>query len=242
MSRTVWVRLGSLAAIVGGTTAALFAVFGLVMAGTQLLDAESPFARSIFPFQVTVWEATPVVSALYLLALVGLSLRGASRAGALGWIGITTSVIGTFLVAAGNGYWSALVYSQAGGCVNPSSCSVYDPQHYGSVALIAQLLGMTLFAVGMILYGIVALRQHVLRWNGAPLLIGLFALLSPASYIFAVFVSAGTDYAGLLRVDLVLSAVALLLAAAWIALGVALFPRKGESTAPQAISANGSVG
>jgi hypothetical protein len=35
---------------------------------------------------------------------------------------------------------------------------------------------------------------------------------------------------------------ALLLAVAWIALGVALFPRKEERAAPQAIPANGSVG
>jgi hypothetical protein len=216
------------------------------MPRAQLLDVNSPFARGIFPFQVTVWEATQVVSALYLLVLVGLSLRGASRAGSLGWIGATMSVMGTVLVAASNGYWSALAYSQADGCVNPSICSLYFPQQYAQAAVLAQLLGMLLFAVGMILYGIVALRHQVLpRWNGAPLLIGLLALLSPASYIIAMFVrfvSAGADYAGALRVDLVLSAVALLLAAAWIALGVALFPRKEEQAASRPIPANGSVG
>jgi hypothetical protein len=81
MSRTVWIRLGSLAAIVGGTMAALFALFGLVMGGALLLDPTSPLARDSFPFQVKVREASPVVSALNLLALVGLSLRGARRAG-----------------------------------------------------------------------------------------------------------------------------------------------------------------
>jgi hypothetical protein len=103
MSRTVWVRLGSLAAIVGGTTAALFAAFGLVLTEAQLLDMKESFVSSIAHFQYTVWEATPVVSALYLLALVGLSLRGVSRAGALEWIGITTSANGTILIAIGAG-------------------------------------------------------------------------------------------------------------------------------------------
>jgi hypothetical protein len=243
MSRTVWIRLGSLAAIVGGITAALFAAFGLVMSGAQLLDLASPLARDIFPFQVTVWEAAPVLSAPYLLALIGLSLRGASRAGALGWIGATTSVIGMFLVAAGNGYWSALIYSQADGCVSPTNCNVYDPQQYAQAAVLAQVLGILLFAVGMILYGAASLRHQVLsRWNGAPLLIGLLALRSPVSWVFVAFFSAGTDYFGVMRVGLVLSAVDLLLALAWIALGVALLPRKEEQAAPQAIPANGSVG
>ncbi|HEY7094716.1 MAG TPA: hypothetical protein VH393_16150 [Ktedonobacterales bacterium] len=254
MSRTAWVRLGSLAAMVGGSTAAIFALVGLVLAEAQLLAPDSPVARDLFAFQLTVWQVTgwevaPVVWVLYLLALIGLAVRGASRGTALGWIGITTSVIGAFLIAAANGYWSALVYSYSQGseCTRGLVCGPYVP-----AALNVQLLATIPFAVGMILYGIAGLRQQVLRrWNGAPLLIGALALLSPASYIYAMRYGAGTDYVGQLRymdyvgelrVDLVLGVLALVSAAAWIVLGMALFPRKEERAAPQAIPANGSVG
>jgi hypothetical protein len=243
MSRTVWARLGSLAAIGSGTTAALFALFGLLKGGAYLLDQMSPLARDSIPVQVKVWEVTPVVSALYLLALVGLSLQGARRAGALGWIGATMSMIGTALIAASNGYYSALIYAQADGCVSSINCAFYFPQPYEQAAELAQAIGVLLFAVGMILYGVASLRQQVLsRWNGAPLLIGLLALCSPASrIIFALFFSAGSDYFGIMRVSVALAAVELLLAGAWIALGVALYPRNEERAASQAIPANSLV-
>jgi hypothetical protein len=253
MSRTVWVRLGSLAAIVGGTTAALFAVFGSVMAEAQALDPASPLARNIFPFQVILWEATSVVSALYLLALIGLSLQGASRAGALGWIGIATGVIGTVLSALGAWVLSSLVYPQRVTCMSLLDCRMDNSKYYDTFGAGGQVFGMMLFAVGMTLYGIAALRYQVLpRWNGAPALLGLLALLVVAVFFFDVLARPGADLvwslqhvlvdAGPLRLNLVEGVVPLLLAAAWIALGVALFPRKGERTAPQAIPANGSAG
>jgi hypothetical protein len=82
--------------------------------------------------------------------------------------------------------------------------------------------------------------------------LGLLALLVIAVFFFNVRARAGADHAwslqlvlleaGTLRLNLVEGVVPLLLAAAWIALGVALFPRRGEGTAPQAIPANGSAG
>ena len=60
------------------------------------------------------------------------------------------------------------------------TASRHFPQPYDQAAELAQVLGMLLFAVGMILYGIAALRHQVLpRWNGAPLLIGLLGLALP---------------------------------------------------------------
>jgi hypothetical protein len=243
MSRSMWIRLGSLAATVGGTTAALFALFGLVMGGAHVLNLTSPLALDTFPVQVKMWEAAPVVSALYLLALVGLSLREAHHAGALGWMGGAMSVMGTALVTASHGYYSALVYTQADGCVSSMNCNVLFRGPYDQAAILAQVLGVLLFSVGMILFGLAALRHQVLsRWSGAPLLIGLLALRSPASWVFAAFFSAGSDYVGIMRVSVALTAVDLLLAAAWIALGVALFPRKEVPAVSRAIPVTGSVG
>jgi hypothetical protein len=135
------------------------------------------------------------------------------------------------------------VYSQLDGCVSPSNCSIGLPYYYDAVVGGGQLFGIMLFAVGMTLYGVAALRHQALpRWNGAPALLGLLALLVVASYFVAMRAHLGADDAGVLRLELVYYVEALLLAAAWIALGVALFPRKEERAAPQAIPANGSVG
>ena len=67
MSRTTWIRLGSLAAIVGGTISALIAAAGLALAMLYLLDERLWLGVATFPFQLVQWEAAPAVWILYLL-------------------------------------------------------------------------------------------------------------------------------------------------------------------------------
>jgi hypothetical protein len=237
MSHTAWIRLGSLAALIGGSIAALFAGVDLTRAILQLLDQQSSLGLALFH----VWgvtEAAPALWLLYVLALIGLQVRGASRAGSLTWPGITAAVIGAVIVGLGNGLDATIVYSQADQCRTPLDCNIYDPSHYLMIGLMLGLLGSTIFALGMIHYGIVALTSRVLlRYNWLLLVVGAMALLNVAVSVSATLATSGTDYAGTQKVAILLAAVALASATVWVFLGAALWPREHQETIAQVIPA-----
>ena len=235
MSRTGWVRLGSLAAIVGGVTAVLFSTLALAIATLQLMDEKSPLGLALFPAQVIASQATPALWLLFVLALVGLQARGAGRAGVFGWIAVTMAILGEVIVGLGNVLQAIVTFPQAGACRTPLNCNFYDPNHYALTGYMLALLGSLLFVVGMIFYGIVALRRRALsRHNELPLVVGLLTLLSGAASFIAILVSTGSDYAGTQKVEIMISSVALLSAVAWILLGTAIWPRGDEETVAQA--------
>ena len=237
MSRTGWIRLGSLAALIGGSIAALFAGVDLTRAIAQLLDQQSSLGLALF----RVWgvtEAAPALWLLYVVALIGLQVRGSGRAGRLAWPGFTAAVLGAVIVGLGNGLNAAILYSQADQCRTPLDCNIYDPNHYVVMGLTLGLLGSTIFALGMIYYGIVALTSRVLsRYNWLPLVVGVMALLNIAVSTIAMLATSGIDYAGTQKVEIMLAAVALASATVWVLLGAVLWPREHEEIVAQVIPA-----
>ncbi len=239
MSRTAWIRLGSLAAIIGGVIATVFAALGLTVAIAQLLDENSPLGLALFPVHVVSWGA-PALLVLYVLPLIGVQARGANRAGVFGWISITVAIIGMVISGLGSGLTSVVLYSQAGSCYSPLDCNFYDPDRYLLMGYMGGMLGSVIFAIGMIVYGITALRRRVLsRHNWLLLAIGLISLLSVAASVIAMLVSGGSDYAGTQKVAIMLSVPSLASAILWIALGGAMRLRGDEETVVQSVPTSG---
>lgn len=237
MTRTRWIQLGSLAAIIGGGIATLFAGLSLTIAIAQLLDENSPLGLALFPIHIVSWGA-PALVLLYVLALIGLQARGASQMGVVGWISITVAILGMVISGLGSGLTSAVMYSQSDMCSGPLNCSFYDPHGYGMMGYMVGLLGSVIFAIGMISYGVIALRRHIMpRRNWLPLLAGAAPLLTVAASVIAMLVSGGSDYAGTQKVTIMLGVAPLAFAIVWILLGVAMWPRGDEEVPAQNISA-----
>ncbi len=129
---------------------------------------------------------------------------------------ITAAVVGAVMVGLGDGLDAAIVYSQADQRRSSMDCNIYDPTHYLMMGLTLGLLGSTLFALGIIHYGIVALTNRVLSHYNWPLLVGAMALLNVALSITAMLVTTGTDYAGTQKVAILLASVALASATVWV--------------------------
>jgi len=235
MSRTSWIRLGSLAAIISGVIATVFVALSLTVAIAQLLDENSSLGVALFPVHVVSWGA-PALVVFDVLALIGLQARGASRAGVVGWISITGAILGLIVAALGSGLTSVVMYSQAGSCYSPLNCNFYDPDRYLLMGYMGGMLGSVIFAIGMIVFGITALRRRVLpRHNWLLLTIGLILLLNIATSVIAMLVSGGSDYAGTQKVVIMLSVLPLASAILWIALGGAMRPRGDEETVVQSV-------
>lgn len=217
MTRARWISLGSLAAIVGGGIAVVFTALQLLIAIAQLIDERSQVALTLFPAHLAFWGA-PALWLLYVLALIGLQAHGAAPIGIFGWVSITIAV----------------QYSQASNCVSPLDCNFYDPGGFGMMGYIVGLLGSVIFTIGMVFYGIAALRRRPLRWgNWIPLVLGLTPLLLVGASVIAAFASSGTDYAGMQKVSIVLAVAALTPAVLWVLLGLALRPDGQEQAALQ---------
>ena len=236
MTRTAWIRLGSLSAIIGGGIATIFAALDLTIDIAQLLDENSSLGLALFPVHIVSWGASALVL-LYVLTLIGLQVRGASRTGVAGWIGITLAIVGMVISGLGSGLTSVFLYSQADSCYSPLNCNFYDPNRYLMMGYMVGLLGSIIFTIGIVVYGIVTLRRRVLPgYNWLPLIVGIIPLLTLAASVIAMLVSGGSDYAGTQKVAIMLGVPTLAVDIAWILLGVALWPRGGE-TADQNVTA-----
>ncbi|HET8909018.1 MAG TPA: hypothetical protein VFN11_18840, partial [Ktedonobacterales bacterium] len=222
MTRSRWISLGSLSAALGGGIAVLFATIQILMSIAQLLDEQSGIGLALFPAHLAFWAA-PALWMLYILALVGLQAHGADQMRILGWVGITFAILGGVIAGLGNGVTSTVLYSQANSCVSLLDCNFYDPGGYMMMGYMVGLLGSALFAIGMVLYGIVALRRRFLAWgNWIPLVLGLTPLLLIAASVIAALASGGTDYAGSQKIAIVLDTAALVPAIFWVLLGLAM--------------------
>src|SRR5258706_5069142 len=192
-------------------------------------------ARMTCASMVAVSRAGPVLWLLFVLALIGLQARGAGRAGVLGWVGITVAALGAVITGLGNGLDAVIMTSQADGCRTPLNCNYYDPNHYLYLGFMAGLLGSVIFASGMLVYGIPALRRRILsQHNGLPLIVGVMALLGVVAAVIATFTGSGTDYAGTQKLAIMCAAVALAAAVVWVLLGMAMWPRGDEEAVVQA--------
>jgi hypothetical protein len=237
MTRTAWIRLGSLSAIVGGGIATIFAGINLIYSINPSLAQHKTLGSAMVSVQFVAWT-TPALTLLFVLALIGVQARGAGGARAIGWISITVAILGMIISSLGNGLTSALMYSQANACDSAPYCTFYDPNGYLMMGYMVGLLGTVISAIGMVIYGIVALRRRVLpRGNWLLLVLGITWLLDTSATFVATMAANGTDSTGQLRVAIILSVPALAVDIAWILLGVALWPRGGE-TADQNVTAS----
>jgi hypothetical protein len=230
MTRALWIRIGSLSAIIGGGIAAVFAGLSLTIAVAQLLDQRSPLGAAMVPVRFATWAA-PALTLLFVFALIGLQVRGAGRMGILGWVSITIAILGLAIYGLGTGVISVVSYSQSYRC-GPLNCSIYDPDNFLLMGFMAGMLGSLVFAIGLIIYGTVALRRRILpQRNFLPLLIGATGLLDTAASFISTITSTGIDFAGLMKVEIMSSIPALAFAIIWILLGLTMRPR-GDAEAP----------
>ena len=236
MTHTRWIWLGSLAAIIVGALGAIFAALNLTVAIAQLLDENSWIGVTLFPVRIVSWGA-PTLAILFVLALIGAQAWGAQKAGVIGWISVTVAIIGLGISALGSGLVSVIMYSQFDSCSSPLNCNFYDPDRYLMMGYLAGMLGTIIVAIGILIYGVVAIRRHILpRRNWLLLCIGVLLLLNIAATIVAMLVSGGSDYAGTQKVTIMLSIWPLALSIVWILLGFAMRPRGDEAegaTLPQ---------
>jgi hypothetical protein len=185
MTRTTWIRLGSLAAIIGGITIALLQIPNTVIAVNMLLTREGLIQIQLHAgtyFQREVWSTTPVIWLLFVLALPGMYARAADRLGAFGRICTVISVIGAALIVIGDTIVAALPLTQGVACV-PPTCAYFDFHNYSAIGRIAVFTGCALFLCGMALFSIAAMRQRAMGhgWaNILPLVLGILALSSTA--------------------------------------------------------------
>jgi hypothetical protein len=225
MSRAFWVRLGSLAGVIGGIIAGLSAAVALVVSVSQLLDQHSLLGFTLFPLQFAPQRLAPVLMLLFVLALIGLQAHGAQRAGVFGWIGITLAVAGEVIGSLGTSLQAIVINGQADACRTPLNCNFYDPNHFLLMGYSVALLGSLILATGMVFYGVVSLRCHLLaRANGLPIIIGLLAIVNSAAGFIAPMFGTGTDYAGIEKIAIVLTVAPFAFAIMWVLLGLVIWP------------------
>lgn len=193
MSRTRWIQLGSLAAIVGGVTVAL------VQLPTITVAVAGPWARATLErsvhdayFQREAWAAMPAIWLLFALALVGLRMRQEGRIGPLGRSGARLASAGAVLLAVGDATL-ALVSGMDWTCV-PPTCTVFDSHNYATIGRITVYAGTLLFSCGIGIYGVMAVRRlgGGRGWdNVLPPVAGVLALVGPALWSPALLSSRG---------------------------------------------------
>ena len=235
MTRTLWIRVGSLSAIIGGGVATVFAGIDLIYSTNPSLAQHVTLGSAMVSVQFVAWVA-PALALLFVLALIGVQARCARRTGVVGWISITVAILGMIISSLGNGLTSALMYSQSDRC-SPQSCVIYDPNGYLMMGYMVGLFGMVISAIGTMIYGVVTLRRRVLpRGNWLLLVVGLTGLLDVMAVFIVTFMGNGIDGAGVLKVEIILSIPALAADIAWILLGVALWRRGDEEASAQNVT------
>lgn len=219
MTRTLWIRLGSLAAIIGSIVPALVSALILSIALVNLL-APHMSLRLDTPYEID-W-AYIAQWILFVPALIGLLARSANRAGVFGWTGIAFAMVGAIIGVGGNLFRMSAMQGDA-------------RQLYASINVIH--LGSVLLASGMILYGATALKYRLLpRLTWLPLVVGLTELLDITATSVGIHIFPQGSDAYLLKILILVMTTYFVVAVAWILLGVALWPR-GEDTAAHNMSA-----
>lgn len=238
MTRTAWIRVGSIAAVLGGIVQVVLAL--LTASASSFLVITMPAATSNGPLptaQRVIYLAGPIAWLLLLLALIALHLRAGSRTGPAGWIGITCALIGVVLAFGANALFATTFGRADAGCTQ-YGCSVYDPYHWIATAATALVVGNALLVCGLLIYGVRALRAKALpRWNALPLLLGLIAPLGVLIQLGAAILAPHSDSAGFLKVAIAATLPAIAWGALWILLGRLLWSDAPTPTADTQLAA-----
>ncbi len=178
MSRTLWIRLGSLAAIVSGSMFALSQITTIVIMLTeaQTGGAVQPFDDTYF--QHRAWATTPVIWLLVALALICLRSWGMNgRPDTSERVYLTIGAIGAALIGIGNALIGAVSLTWGLTCV-PPGCIIFDNHNFSTVGRLFILVGTTLFACSLILYGIATIRHRLVERRRSRILSAIFGILA----------------------------------------------------------------
>jgi len=194
--------LGGLAAILGGV---------LWIAVRVLVLLEPP------PFSYDAYNRMFVAPLLLLLVgLLGLSARSAGGRRRLARTGTMAAVGGCALLIAGNvaEFWFVLMQSKPN--ANAAYQSGAEEVWIGSeIGWMLFLLGFLIMSIGLVLFGVAAVRANELpRWRALPLMVGVAGLMA---FLFGPFLVAAAD--------LLLT----LIGVGWILLGYLLWSARGAS-------------
>ncbi len=190
------IRLSGLAAILGGV---------LWIAVRLLILLEPP------PFSYDAYNRMFTAPLLLLLVgLLGLSVRRAGGRGRLARTGIVAALAGCALLIAGNVAEFWLVLAQSKPNANAAYQSGAEEVWIGSeIGWMLFLLGFLILSIGLVLFGVAAVRANELpRWRALPLMVGAAGL---TAFLFGPFLVAVAD--------LLLT----LIGVGWILLGYALW-------------------
>lgn len=170
MSRATLMRVGGLAAIAGG---ALWLVMTVIEFGGGFLGASggSTFLNPLHFFGI------PSIWLLFGVALVGLHPRLGIRPGWLGALALIVSLVGVVALLVGNlgmGY----IWNLNTGIVFDLSAPRPWIEQFDTALYTAAFAGYLVLGLGMLLYGVAAVRQHALpRYNRWVLAMGVLAAL-----------------------------------------------------------------
>ncbi len=172
------IRLGGLAAILGGV---------LWIAVRVLVLLQPP------PFSYDAYNRIFVAPLLLLLVgLLGLSVRSAGGRGRLARTGTIAALVGCALLIAGNvaEFWLVLVQSKPN--ANAAYQSGAEEVWIGSeIGWMLFLLGFLILSIGLVLFGVAAVRANEPpRWRALPLMIGVAGLIA---FLFGPFLVAVAD-------------------------------------------------
>ena len=217
MTRTLWIRVGSLAAIIGSIGPVVLCMFVLTILLVNRLAPQAPLSLDL-PGGVG-WVFT-AQRAFYVLALIALWIRGANRTGVFGWAAIALALAGSIIAVVGSIlFMSDLIHGAS------------QMLLYSNVILI----GSVIPPIGIILFGVTTLKYRLLpHLNWLPLVVGLTELLS----FVAPLIGANIFLLDLLKFSILLYATSLVVTTAWILLGIALWPRRNEQTAARDVPAS----
>ena len=180
MSSSNLMRWSGLAASVGG---ALFVVLDVA---EFLLIGNQPYSEAAATGAWILVEGSFFLALVLIgLGLVGLYLRQARQAGALGLTGFVVAFLGGMMAAGST--WSETFF---GAWLAQAAPELLDTDPTG-VLLAGVLVSYVLFALGWLLFGLASLRAGVLA-RGAAILLMLGAL------VFGVGGLAGLPFAGVL--------------------------------------------
>ncbi len=196
MTKEKFIRLSGWALMLGGVTFILG--FGLGGGETSFDD---PLGGPDAIYEYGQLVLVPVAMLFFTIGMLGLRSRYGGQVGRFGSVSLAIGAIGGgiglvgaigLFAADGDGWWIAL------------------------------MLGILLLLVGLLLFGIAAIRKTPLpRWNGLPLLLGSIILLLPI-----MGVTTGSDVVS----GPILASIFFRIAAGFVALGYVVQGDSGEET------------
>ncbi len=240
MSRSTVVRLGGIALLLGSVLQiALLAVQAAITLDYAVAYTAPTGSPWIGRGEAAI-SLAPALAVLLLFGLFGLHALGHTRAGAAGLIAITLIAVGLVAQTVAGILASALSWSDLSACISARDCNIFDGTGMFRQAIAVANNGNLIAMVGLLLYGIVALRARLLpHGNSLPFLLAVASQLPYAIVRIAFTLVPSPDAVGDIRLDSVLMAGSLAVAIVSFLLGRAIL--RAASQLPPAPAAPAST-